>query len=161
LRPDRTRVVAFQTDADLVPAEPLTTQWLWSRLRDSEIGCLLAQHDYEFIGQPLQIPAHAGRFALVGGDNWLAVGDAAMTFDPLSGQGTYKSLLSARDAAQCILYGQNYQQACDALWDDFVQKRARIYAQENRWQTSAFWSRRLNVESRSNDRSALKARQLS
>jgi flavin-dependent dehydrogenase len=142
LRPDRTRIVAFQTDADLLPAATVTTDWLESRLIDSEIGRLLARHDYDFIGQPLLVPAHAGRYARASGDNWLAVGDAAMTFDPLSGQGTNKSLVSARQAVQSILYGQDYQQGCNALWDSFLQQRARIYAQEKRWSANLFWSRR-------------------
>src|SRR5207248_5195126 len=51
---------------------------------------------------PFIVPANSSRLDRVGDANWLAIGDAAMAFDPLSGQGVYKALQSALRAAKSL-----------------------------------------------------------
>jgi 2-polyprenyl-6-methoxyphenol hydroxylase-like FAD-dependent oxidoreductase len=143
LMPNGTRTVAFQTDSDLLPQESPTTAWLWERIAAcSEICQLLNQHAYQLIDAPRVVPAHSGRFQQCVGSNWIAVGDAAMTFDPLSGQGSAKALESASLATQSILYHSDYQASCEKLWHNFLRERRDFYQAELRWSNSSFWSRR-------------------
>jgi hypothetical protein len=65
-----------------------------------------------------------------------------MTFDPLSGQGTAKALESAYRAVRCVLNGDDYQAACDELWNTFLEERSSFYRAESRWPNHGFWSRR-------------------
>lgn len=65
-----------------------------------------------------------------------------MTFDPLSGQGTAKSLDSAYHAVQAILHEKNYQTVCDQQWNNFLKERHSYYQAETRWHDAPFWSRR-------------------
>lgn len=55
------------------------------------------------------------------GKNWLAVGDAAMTYDPIASHGLMMSMVSARDAAQAIIARSQGQQTA------FEQYAQRLY----------------------------------
>jgi flavin-dependent dehydrogenase len=70
------------------------------------------------------------------------VGDAAMTFDPISGQGSAKALESARCAVQAILCEKDYQDDCEQLWLSYLSERRVVYREEMRWANRKFWSRR-------------------
>ena len=143
LMPSGTRTVAFQTDSDLLPEGDPTTAWFWDRLGACPVICgLLKQHGYQLFDAPRVCPAHSARFQRCVGPNWIAVGDSAMTFDPLSGQGSAKALESARLAAQTILHQEDYQTACERLWLDFLRDRRDYYRAERRWMNAPFWSRR-------------------
>ncbi|SIO41948.1 Dehydrogenase (flavoprotein) [Singulisphaera sp. GP187] len=143
LMPNGTRTVAFQTDVDLVPEGAPTTAWFWERVRAChEICRLLNTHAYQLLDAPRMVAAHSGRFQHCAGPNWIAVGDAAMTFDPLSGQGSAKALESARLAVQAILHQGDYRTACEQLWLNFLRERRDTYRAELRWRDTPFWSRR-------------------
>jgi flavin-dependent dehydrogenase len=143
LMPGGRRTVAFQTDRDLLPQRPATARWLWDRLAaGAEIYRLLTKHAYEFVEPPRVGAAHSGRFQHCVGPGWIAVGDAAMTFDPLSGKGLAKTLDSAHHAAQAILCQEDYQAVCDRMWNEFLDERRESYVTETRWIDTPFWSRR-------------------
>src|SRR5205823_2883215 len=80
--------------------------------------------------------AMTSRYGLDHGRNWLLVGDAAMTWDPLSGQGICKALESGIRAAQAIdraLDGNNeglddYAQWTNTQFSDYMRIRAKYYA---------------------------------
>lgn len=84
------------------------------------------------------------------GNGWLAVGDAATTFDPLSSQGIFKALRHATLAAYAIddtLQGKaaglpKYQKLIDLEFNSYLQTRRDYYRQEQRWPTAPFWQRR-------------------
>lgn len=79
------------------------------------------------------------------GKNWLAVGDAASAFDPLSSAGIYKALLTARLAAKAITEPsrtnglETYQLHLDNDYDQYLIHRQDMYEQENRWPDAFFW----------------------
>src|SRR5947209_19913475 len=54
------------------------------------------------LGKPMLHAAASQRLETCKGDGWLAVGDAASTFDPLSSQGIIKGLRSGICAARSI-----------------------------------------------------------
>ena len=82
--------------------------------------------------------------------NWLLVGDAAMTWDPLSGQGICKALESGIRAAHAIdraLDGEtrsleDYAQWTHDRFGAYLQSRAKYYRAEQRWPDAPFWRRR-------------------
>ncbi len=87
----------------------------------------------------------------VKGVGWLAVGDAASVFDPLSSQGIVKSLRSGIFAAYAV--GDHLMRGDDSgltryrrfIADEFasyLKIRADVYAEERRWPDRPFWRRR-------------------
>jgi flavin-dependent dehydrogenase len=82
---------------------------------------------------------------------WLAVGDAALAVDPISGSGVVRALRSARAGAETAfaLLGNQPQHAIEAYETDrdlecttFLRERAMYYGIEQRWKESTFWQRR-------------------
>jgi flavin-dependent dehydrogenase len=81
----------------------------------------------------------------------LAVGDAAIAFDPLSGQGVYGALESGMLGAKAIqdhVNGINgafeeYGQARKKSLAEYLRLRRAFYAEEQRWPHAAFWQRRI------------------
>jgi len=75
---------------------------------------------------------------------WLAVGDAALAVDPITGNGVVRALRSAKAAAAAVLCGdvRAYETALDAECTAYLHRRAELYAAEERWPTAPFWRRR-------------------
>jgi len=94
--------------------------------------------------------ANSFRLAPLAGENWLAVGDAAAAYDPLSSQGIYKALeygLRAGDAIGDHRAGRNtalqdYVEGIRREFDDYLLIRSKYYGRERRWPNSIFWQRR-------------------
>src|SRR5207244_3275274 len=84
------------------------------------------------------------------GEGWLAVGDAACSFDPLSSLGLCNALESGRLAALAIdraMRGDSsalssYGATLKIRFDEFERLRLAYYAVERRWPASQFWARR-------------------
>ncbi len=86
------------------------------------------------------------RVKKVTGSNWLAVGDAASAFDPLSSAGIYKALLTGKLAAKALNASSlangltMYQQQIDQDYDRYLTHRQEMYDQESRWSDAFFWN---------------------
>jgi flavin-dependent dehydrogenase len=87
------------------------------------------------------------------GDRWLAVGDAASAYDPVSAQGIVKALSDGEAAGEAIagfLTGAGeaplltYQDGVFARFRDYLRLRLHLYGLERRWPQSAFWRNRLH-----------------
>ena len=87
------------------------------------------------------------------GNGWLAVGDAASAYDPISSQGIYKALLESLYAAKVIaayLAGNTgqlneYQSNLSKRYDEYLENRRYFYGIEKRWSDSSFWKRRQEI----------------
>lgn len=98
--------------------------------------------------------AHGAALAPPAGADWIAVGDAALAFDPLSSQGLFNALyagLAGAETAERMLSGDSQASA------DYVQELAQVratyrahlaawYGMERRWPDQPFWSRRHGAE---------------
>lgn len=96
------------------------------------------------------VPVASDLLDPIAGQNWLAAGDAASSFDPISSQGIYKAFSNGIDAADAIarhfagdheglrLYGETVR----SQFSDYVRNRNYFYSTECRWEDSEFWSRR-------------------
>jgi len=82
---------------------------------------------------------------------WIAVGDAALAVDPISGSGVIRALRSAKagvETVRAILEGQTavaigaYERGRDVECTAYLQERAMYYGFEHRWSESMFWKRR-------------------
>ncbi|HEY6136148.1 MAG TPA: hypothetical protein VI670_00120 [Thermoanaerobaculia bacterium] len=90
------------------------------------------------------VDASSFRLDRVTGDRWLAVGDAATALDPLSSHGLGNALFTGMRAAEAVVTGDfaAYERAVDVMWRAYVSRRRELYAQERRWPSSPFWSKR-------------------
>lgn len=95
------------------------------------------------------IPAYSSSLASYFGKRWLALGDAACSYDPLSSYGVTSALGSAFYGASALLkYFNNepqylgvYQQLMQARFLDFLEQKDIEYSKVSHYQ-SAFWHRR-------------------
>ncbi len=150
--PGRRRVVAFHTDADLAAAVATRDRAaLIERVESArELSGLLAECGFVASGSHGFTAAHSAALMPCAGHSWLAAGDAALAFDPLSSQGLFNALytgLAAAETADRCLAG-----AVGAL-DDYVEMIADVreryqrdlatwYHAETRWSHAPFWQRR-------------------
>lgn len=82
---------------------------------------------------------------------WLAVGDAALCADPLSGTGVQRALESGTTGARALLKCltgdldalDHYEAAQDRQYARYLQQRQEFYAAEARFLDQAFWQRRV------------------
>lgn len=144
--PNAMRIAMFLTDSDLPAARDVrATDAFRARLGQTRhVGPLCAGCGYE-ISSPLQVaPADTARLDRVCGDGWIAAGDAAASFDPISSQGIMSAMQYGQKAAEAVLNGNlvPYAAAVDDLYNRYIAARASVYAQERRWADAPFWARR-------------------
>lgn len=146
----------YFSDPDLLPAQPArspaTLQALVANTRS--VARWLDELDVRYT-EPVRL-ASAGTTWLEAaagcehGAYWLAVGDAAMAFDPLSSHGMTSALWGGWHAGRLIrdaLAGHteslaHYQRALERGRRQFLMDRTRIYGLEQRYPASRFWARR-------------------
>lgn len=95
-------------------------------------------------------PAGSQWLRPAGGPGWLAVGDAAAAFDPLSSMGIGQALTTGMHAARAAhgaLEGdaelaKDYVRAVAQNFERFLQIRRNYYRVEQRWNGEPFWRRR-------------------
>lgn len=103
-------------------------------------------------GAPLITPSNSSRLDRMTGAGWLAAGDAAASFDPLSSQGVLTAAYSGIRAGRSLdshLSGdfdalRSYELKIGSLYDGYLENRVECYRFEQRWPKSEFWRRRRN-----------------
>ena len=146
-----TRIVAFMTDAGIGRDPDLARVEGWlERLRETRYVARTVGAALPLRG-PLVRPAGSQHLEPVCAEDWLAVGDAAMALDPLSGQGIVAALRAGIFAAYAIgdwLSGSDpcallhYRRFMQGVLTNYRRARAQYYAGEQRWPSHPFWSRR-------------------
>ena len=152
--PNGRRVLAFHTDADL-PAARIARDRdaLLERARATrELASWL--DDAGFVADETAgfTAAHSATLEPCAGDGFLAAGDAALAFDPLSSQGLLNALftgLAAAEAADSHLRGDaealpRYRETISGIAAAYRRHLSTFYAMEQRWPREAFWERRRN-----------------
>jgi flavin-dependent dehydrogenase len=147
-------VFAYMTDSDL---------WMdrkWDALLQ------LAPLTFERAGRrpippPSQIVSAASVIRRpVAGRDWMAIGDAACAFDPLSGQGVFKAIeTGVRCGAVVARYFNGdlsalaeYETWVNETYQSYLVTRAQFYSSVVRWPESRFWQRRPSPDARSKPR---------
>jgi hypothetical protein len=82
-------------------------------------------------------------------DGWIAVGDAAMAFDPLYGRGLKDAVISGIGVAEWLLGSCPLEDGLPAWireatgrFNEYCLQRTSTYCAESRWAASPFWQRR-------------------
>ena len=141
-------VVTCLTDADLVRRCASPEEFWAGSFAKSEFTRIRAAG---FSRQALYVrSAASGCLDCAVGSGWLAVGDAASAFDPLSGMGILKALRSAVLAATAVdggLAGNvdaliTYAKRTRNEFRASMRTSAQYYGIERRWPESPFWERR-------------------
>lgn len=144
-------IAAFMTDADIVPGGHVAQLEFWRAelLRTVHAQGWLEVQPRAF-AQMRITPAGMERLSSVQSEQWLAVGDAAAAFDPLSSHGLTHALSSGRLgglAVDAALAGERrllaaYERVVEHSADENDAARRGFYAVERRWPGSRFWARR-------------------
>ncbi|MFC8592912.1 NAD(P)/FAD-dependent oxidoreductase [Streptomyces atroolivaceus] len=146
LLPSRRRLVAYFTDPDLITPADFRRRLLTTRY----VAPTALPHGLGTPDPPRRAPAHSAYLGQVHGDGWIAAGDAALAFDPLSSQGILTALYSGLCAGQAIdAHLRGVPGALDAYSARIIAARTAYqhahrtaHAQEARWSDRPFWSRR-------------------
>lgn len=155
-------VVALHTDPDLVDRQMVKDPaWFTGAAQaNREMAEILAgaEGPVEYCGV---VAANSTRLKRVAGKQWAAVGDAAMSFDPLSSQGMFNAMAGALQLADLLLLPgkaplddpqyleqvqNDYKLQMDRIWDHYVQHKHTFYNQEQRWKDAVFWKRRAHAK---------------
>jgi len=147
--PGNKLVVAYMTDSDLAPEQQLR-QGGWEHQLNSAPRTQKRLKKTEGAGELKFWPAASQCLDAFCGEAWIAVGDAAGTFDPLSSQGVFKAMKSGifgAYAALDYLDGktnalEKYEQLVKREFENYLEIRSKFYQKEQRWPQSPFWQRR-------------------
>jgi len=166
LLPETGMVAAWMSDADVVKQRGVKTPACWFEQLQKTTYTKHRLLPAKPLNAPTLHAAASHRLDRFAGDGWLAVGDAATSFDPLSSQGVLKALRTGALAAYAVcdvfqgkLAGlEKYEQIIAREFEAYLKTRAEIYGQEQRWPNSPFWKRRSSERKRSEYRLQAEAR---
>lgn len=155
LLPSGRMVVTWFTDTDTLPRDLRTNPerrqallqegpYTWKRITSA---------GYQPHWQPRTTDAGSLRATHFAGQDWIAVGDAAMAFDPLSSHGITAALwggLRAAEAAVADLQGNpepkaNYCDTLEKAWTAYRNQHQAAYRAESRFHNKPFWQQRHNA----------------
>jgi flavin-dependent dehydrogenase len=149
LLPKNIRVTSFFTNYNLSISKFVKTIEGWKKImQDTDyIKVIINKYNYNIISGPHIMISNSTRLEKVIGENWLAAGDAAITFDPLSSNGILTAIrdsISASDAIIKYLKGKDgrleeYNKRIITNFADYIKKRYYYYNLERRWSDYDFW----------------------
>lgn len=148
--PDHTRVLVFHTDQAHV-ADYLREPRLFDEALSKTVHIRCAvERSTRLTG--LQATEAAGaRLDRFAGPSWIACGDSALSFDPLSSQGLFNAIytgMRAGETAHKYLNGDKsalsvYSNRLEQIRAAYLAHRTTYYAAEQRWLQAPFWRNRL------------------
>jgi flavin-dependent dehydrogenase len=150
--PNNKLVICYMTDNDIASKMQLLKKNALDYLLSKTIHTSKRLTGTEKSTKPTTVAAHSHYLSSVIGDAWLAVGDAASSYDPISSLGIFKSLLMSRYASYAILNYldgdlsglKKYQHIINEDYKGYKSKKQEYYNQENRFKNESFWKRRQN-----------------
>ncbi|QJB34878.1 lysine-epsilon-oxidase maturase LodB [Chitinophaga oryzae] len=148
--PGNRMVATFFTDSDLVKQHLWQQPDNWNRLLASTKHLLPLIRGSHAYGKPWVRNAFTQMTDTSTIKNFLAAGDAALSFDPISSMGIGFAISSACHAALAAdqqLQGNaagiiSYHKDLRQHFQQYLQVKASFYRKEQRWKTAPFWIRR-------------------
>ena len=145
-------VTAYFSDPDLLTRRrPWQADGWWTHLANSRhTQARVATFGSTLAGPPRTAAAGSVYLDPIAGEGWLAAGDAAAAYDPLSSHGIGSALAAgqrAATAAAAYLGGDRrssaaYADRIAAGYAEYVRLWLAYYADERRWPEAPFWRRR-------------------
>ncbi|HVG17804.1 MAG TPA: tryptophan 7-halogenase [Blastocatellia bacterium] len=160
LLPHKRMVVALMSDIDIVRRARAQSMEGWN------VMLAATEHTRQRLAEarpsaPLQVrPAHSHILQPAAGPGWIAVGDAAASFDPLAAMGIGHALTSGIHAAR-VAFDElafdatlmpHYTNNLAHNFYQYLNMRRQYYLIEQRWPESIFWSRRHKALNRAVER---------
>lgn len=150
LLPESFMTVAWMSDADLIREQGLADPQRWMEHLERARFTMARVAGAALETGPVVVAAQTQRLSQVAGEGWVAAGDAACAFDPLSSQGIAKALRSGKVASFVALDWLDgrreslgrYERMVGEEYKEYLVARADYYALERRWAGSRFWLRR-------------------
>jgi flavin-dependent dehydrogenase len=152
--PNNELLIALYTDQETVKQSKIQHLNVWMDALDKTISIKEGVHSDLALDKNVK-GFHANSFCLdqLAGENWLAIGDAASAYDPITSRGVYKSLTDACSAAELVAhYLTNNESSFEAFenyvkgnYDNYLIERAHYYSIEQRWSDHPFWTKFHNL----------------
>ncbi len=148
--PDDTLLIGLYSTAEIIKSENLNQLDAWiSHLNATPNTQILTVGLEPIDERPKGFQAPSFRLDKVAGENWLAIGDTASSYDPITAQGIIKSMTNAFSAAAMIHKKHEghindfsgYAQEIDHLYAQYLEMRRYFYNLERRWPDSIFWKK--------------------
>nr|BFF40826.1 tryptophan 7-halogenase [Tenacibaculum mesophilum] len=156
--PDNKRVIAFQTDADLVDRNTFKhVNTFLSFAKQHKLIQPLIDGNETTVNFHGTVSANSTRLEQVIGKQWIALGDAAMSFDPLSSQGMFNAMANAMQLQKLLInhdfikdlnstkeehFNRLYENQLQQVWNHYLKHKNFFYSTETRWKEATFWKRR-------------------
>jgi flavin-dependent dehydrogenase len=145
--PSGAPIAGFHTDAReaaRLTADPNA----WNRALASTQHLRVMLQDGRFEQALQAVEACGARLAQFSGDGWIACGDAAMCFDPISGQGIFSALHGGMAAGSGVTDALtrdgairgDYASRMENVWTIYRARCDAIYRSERRWSAKPFWT---------------------
>jgi flavin-dependent dehydrogenase len=152
-------VVAYMTDGDLVARQTCRPEGWRALLEGTELTrARVEEHgarleELALPGRLRLLPADSSRLTAIvgeGAERWLAVGDAAAAYDPLSSHGISSAMGAGFYAAHAIadtLAGRGeallaWLALMERAYGEYLRLQREHYLCEQRWPEEPFWQRR-------------------
>lgn len=147
--PDDRLVVALLTDPDLAPsgndADRVGRWWRDRLARTSHIRALAGETSTGDV-EVYRCAANTSVRMQLHGEGWMAVGDAAIGWDPLSSQGLVTGMLMGARAGSLLGTGvgdiDDWDRDYRLILDEHLALRYHYWRAEMRWPDAAYWARR-------------------
>ncbi|WP_417785192.1 NAD(P)/FAD-dependent oxidoreductase [Tenacibaculum sp.] len=156
--PDNKRVIAFQTDADLVDRNTFKhVNTFLSFAKEHKLIQPLIEGNKATVNFHGTVSANSTRLEQATGKQWVALGDAAMSFDPLSSQGMFNAMANAMQLQKLLInydfirdldsvkekqFNRLYENQLQQVWNHYLKHKNFFYSTETRWKEATFWERR-------------------
>lgn len=143
-------IVTFMTDAKNFTISKLNKESFWLKELTDSNYTKKRVYKIEGKGEYSIKSAHSQVLNKVNGNDWLAVGDAAISYDPLSSAGIIKGIKIGQLAAKNLYehYSgkssalQSYNNDIQAQFKEYLSLRTAFYKKEIRWENEIFWIKR-------------------
>lgn len=148
--PQKHLSIMIFTDLDLMPPSSQTELYIRSTIDQTKLIKKQLHNDFS-IRNPKVRPSNTTYLEKISGTRWVAVGDAAYSFDPISSYGITSALASGfyggHALADTLNGKQNamiaYHHIMDKTFKKYLHQLFELFSQETRWQSNTFWKRRM------------------
>lgn len=148
--PNQVMVATLFTDADIVKEKRLQKAENWNQLLANTVYAKNKVNQASAFGSPWVKAAFSKITDATTRKNFIAVGDAAASFDPVSSMGIGFAISSACHAANTLVVHSkgdlssiaHYQRNIEDIFSHYLTIKAQFYRKEQRWSDAAFWQRR-------------------
>ncbi len=144
--PFNKKVLTFMTDIQELNEQCLYNQNVWHNKIKKTSLILNEMNFLKPMDEKIRVyNAYCRRLLNPGNNRWIATGDAACSFDPLSPIGIGNAFLSGIKAAETFKTKNFYEYSndIDHNFSSYLKNRERIYSLEKRWLNKPFWKKRL------------------